>query len=66
MLYNKLDIGDYVFDPDMNEHGEYGIVREIHDIHNVFVEYENEGGSGLYCLDPACEDFDPSLKLIKK
>ena len=62
MLYNKLKVGDIVHDPDMEVHG---IVREIEDIHNVFVEY-NGGGSGLYCMDPACEDYDPSLKLIKR
>ena len=55
-------MGDIVHDPDMEAHG---IVREIEDIHNVFVEY-NGGGSGLYCMDPACEDYDPSLKLIKR
>jgi len=61
MLYNQLEIGDDVYDPDMDA---YGIVKEISDIHNVFVEYNDESGSGLYCLDPTCKDFDPSLKLI--
>jgi len=55
MLYNKLKIKDYVYDPGLNV---YGIVKEIDDIHNVFIEYE-DGGSGLYCLDPSCDEFDP-------
>jgi hypothetical protein len=62
MLYNKLRVGDNVYDPDMDA---YGIVKQIPDIHNIFVEYD-DGGSGLYCLDPKCEDFDPSLKIVKK
>lgn len=62
MLYNKLKIGDYVYDPDMNT---YGMVKEISDIHNIFVEYEGgDGCGGLYCLDPSCDEFDESLKII--
>ena len=62
MIYNQLKPGDFVYDSDMDE---YGIVKEIEDIHNVFVSYENEG-SGLYCLDPSCEEYDGNLKIIKK
>jgi len=61
MFYNQLKIGDSVYDKYFDA---YGIVKKLDDIHNVFVEYEN-GGSGLYCLDPNCEEFDPELKLIK-
>ena len=61
MLYNKLKVGDRVYDPSMESHG---IVKDIPDIHNVYVEYDEHSGGGLYCMDPECEDFDPSLKLI--
>jgi len=59
---DELGVGDYVYDSSMDC---YGIVRNISDIHNVFVEYEDDG-SGLYCLDYNCKEFDTSLKLIKK
>ena len=59
---DELGVGDYVYDSSMDC---YGIVKNVSDIHNVFVEYE-DGGSGLYCLDYNCKEFDPSLKLIKK
>jgi len=60
---DELKVDDYVYDSSMNC---YGIVKDISDMHNVFVEYEDCGGSGLYCLDYNCKEFDPSLKLIKK
>lgn len=62
MLYKELEIGDYVYDPFMNA---YGLVKVVEDIHNILVEYD-DGGGGLYCMDPTCEEFDPSLKIIKK
>lgn len=62
LLYNELEKGDYVYDPDMEA---YGIVEHIQDIHNVIVQYD-DGGKGMYCLDPKCELFDPSLKIIKR
>ena len=61
MFYNKLKIGDYVYDSTFDA---YGIIKEHKDIHNIFVEYDN-GGSGLYCMDPTCEEFDHNLKIIK-
>ena len=60
---DELNIGDYVYDSDLVC---YGIVKNISDIHNVFVEYDDCGGSGLYCLDYNCKEFGSSLKLIKK
>jgi len=33
------------------------IVRK-HNIHNVEVEYLH-GGTGLFCLDRICEEYDP-------
>jgi len=62
MLYNQLELGDYVYDPDMEA---YGIVEDIQDIHNIIVEFDG-GEKGLYCLDPKCIMFDNSLKIIKK
>ena len=62
MFYNKLKIDDWVYDKSMKE---YGRVVDLNDIHNVHELYEHEGGAGLYCLDPDCEEFDNNLKLIK-
>jgi len=62
MFYNKLEIGDHVYDKFFDA---YGTVKKMDDIHNVFVEYEN-GGSGLYCLDSNCDEYDGALKLIKQ
>jgi len=61
MFYNKLKIGTAVYDEFFRAHGH---VIDNKDIHNVLVEYE-DGGSGLYCLDKKCEEFDPDLTLIK-
>jgi len=56
-----MKISDYVYDSELDI---YGVVKEIKDIHNIIIEYE-EGGSGLYCLDPSCDEYDISLKIIK-
>jgi hypothetical protein len=62
MLYKELEIGDYVYDPEMEA---YGYVEHIEDIHNIIVEFD-DGGKGIYCLDPKCSLFDNSLKIIKR
>lgn len=41
------------------------IIDTEHDIHNVKVDYLDESGVGIYCLDETCEDYDP-LYIIKK
>ena len=62
MVHNKLEVGDYIYDSTMDI---YGVVKKINDEHNIYVEYE-EYGSGLYCVNPNCKDFDHSLSLIKR
>jgi len=62
MFYNKLKIGTVVYDEFFEV---YGKIIDKKDIHNILVEYE-DGGSGLYCLDKKCEEFDTDLKIIKK
>ncbi len=57
-----MKVGDYVYDSDFDV---YGIVEDISDIHNVFVRYSDDRGTGLYCIDLECNDYDPSLKIIK-
>lgn len=39
-----------------------GLVTSCSDIHNVYVDY-GDGGSGLYCLDKNCENYDPLFKV---
>lgn len=41
----------------IDEDGIKGEVKQCYDIHNVFVVY-NKGGSGFYCLDENCKDYD--------
>ena len=43
---------------DLDEDFGIGVVEKYYDKHNVFVKFKN-GGSGLYCLDEDCEDYDP-------
>jgi hypothetical protein len=52
-------MGSVVYDEFFGVHGH---IIDNKDIHNILVEYE-DGGSGLYCLDKKCEEFDPDLKL---
>lgn len=54
--FEEICVGMLVADLD-HEFG-IGTVKECKDIHNVFVQYVN-GASGLYCLDPNCDDYDP-------
>jgi len=52
-------IGDKVIDDD----GRKGVVVASDSIHNIEVEYEGKYiGSGLYCVDKKCVEFD-RLKL---
>lgn len=61
-VFGILEIkkGDRIYDSRMDV---FGVVKEADDIHNVFVEFEPDG-SGLYCLDPSCSEYDSSLKLV--
>jgi len=61
MFYNRLKIGARVYDEFFRV---YGKVVDKKDVHNVLVEYD-DGGSGLYCLDKKCKEFDPDLKIKK-
>lgn len=56
LLYADIKIGMEV----MNEYGDIGIITECDDPHNILVEYGN-GGKGLYCLVPNCEDNTVNL-----
>lgn len=48
-------VGDNVIDKD----GKTGIVVDIRDIHNIEVVYTGKySGSGLYCVDKNCMDYD--------
>jgi len=38
-----------------DDEGNVGTVKECHDIHNIFVEFDN-GGTGLHCLIEGCAD----------
>jgi hypothetical protein len=38
--------------------GNVGVVRCSVDPHNVWVDFNNDGGSGLYCIVPGCEEYD--------
>lgn len=37
--------------------GDFGIIRNCDDIHNIKVEF-TLGGVGLYCLDEECEEYE--------
>lgn len=37
--------------------GSKGTITEVDDIHNISVEFD--GGSGLYCLDSNCSEYEP-------
>ena len=56
----KFKKGDRVFT------GYIGTVKYVHDNHNVFVEYDNGQGSGLHCMTPECEQYDPVRPLPKE
>ena len=64
LKFDDISIGMRVIDDD----GEIGKVTEIHNIHDILVEYDNDGGSGLYCLDDECHERmiypEPSLYRI--
>ena len=49
--YN-LEIGRKVIDED----GNIGTITECDDLHNVFVQLDNDMGSGLYCFAENCEE----------
>ena len=66
--YEDVYIGLEVSDED----GDNGIITEIYDSHNIMVVYYNNenndtttGGSGLYCLEKDCKDYDKLWKLKK-
>jgi hypothetical protein len=51
--YKDLFIGMEV----KNKDGDVGVIKEIIDSHNVFVEYNN-GGFGLHCTETNCNESD--------
>ena len=53
LLYEGVSLGLKVIDSEQVE----GIIDEIFDIHNVKVKYK-KGGSGLYCLEKNCSEYD--------
>lgn len=62
ILYDDVYIGLEVIDED----GKTGIITKIYDSHNVMVEYDKQNdilsGTGLFCLEKDCEDFDILFK----
>ena len=38
--------------------GIIGTIKQSFDLHNVWVVYD-VGGSGFYCIDKNCKDYDP-------
>ncbi len=52
----KSFVGQKVIDADRTK----GIIMFIYDLHNVQVDYEENGyrGSGLYCVIRGCPEFD--------
>ena len=53
LLYADVKVGMVVIDAD----GDDGIITEIEDSHNVWVNY-GCNGSGVFCMDKDCKDFD--------
>jgi len=52
--------------PVIDNEGYSGKITDIQDIHNVWVTYDNDSGSGVYCLDENCPDFDPLIVIEEK
>jgi len=61
-MNEEIKIGSRVRDED----GVTGTVTEIEDWHNVYVEYDNNKGSGFYCLFPDCDTYDPLFLIEEK
>ena len=45
--------------------GMIGTVKDRHDGHNIYVIYDNKGGSGLYCVIPTCKEYEPRSELFE-
>lgn len=60
-----MKVGDYLYDEIENV---YGIIKDIDEnLHNVYVVYDENDGSGLYCLNPECEEYEGDfVKIIEK
>jgi hypothetical protein len=41
-----------------DDEGNVGVVRCSKDLHNVEVDFDNNGGFGLYCIVPDCDEYD--------
>jgi len=39
--------------------GIIGTIKQCYDSHNIWVLYDNNGGSGFYCVEKSCDDYDP-------
>ncbi len=57
LKYEDVEVGIKVIDGDDN----IGVIKDCFDIRNIIVEYL-DGGSGLYCLDSTCNNYDPLYK----
>lgn len=57
--FSDLKIAIKVQDKD----GDIGIITEIEDIHNIYVDLDN-GGKAIYCMDKNCDTYE-NLKIIK-
>ena len=40
-----------------DEDGYVGMITSIEDIHNIHIDLDN-GGSGIYCMDPTCQYYN--------
>lgn len=57
----RIQVGMRVIDTD----GMTGTVKEGHDGHNIYVIYDNKKGTGLYCVIPTCEEYEPRSELFE-
>lgn len=58
--FRDIKYGRQVIDSE----GHLGKISEIDEIHNVIVEF-SDGGSGIYCLDKTCLEYDPLYISVK-
>lgn len=55
----NIKVGLHVIDT----HGDVGVITSCEDLHNVQVEYDNEG-KGLFCLVSECKEDDEQFLII--
>jgi hypothetical protein len=67
LKFSELKTDMAVYD----KNGNYGIIKNINDEHNIIVKFNNApgkigctGGYGFYCINPECKDlYDPIYKV---